>query len=103
MALVPSRHAAGGSLRPVDYLFESLDVDEPAGNGDDAVTQALEQGRRREPMVATDSPRRRRPGNAGGRRGGVHCYADHDRSTRSCLARHGQHTCHQNLGGDAYR
>jgi hypothetical protein len=26
-----------------DYLFESLDVDELAGNGDDAVTQALEQ------------------------------------------------------------
>jgi len=26
-----------------DYLFEPLDVDESAGNGDDAVTQALEQ------------------------------------------------------------
>jgi hypothetical protein len=33
----------------------------------------------------------------------VHCYADHDRSTRSCLARHGQHTCHQNLSGDTDR
>jgi hypothetical protein len=44
-----------------------------------------------------------RDGADGDVHGSVHCYADHDRSTRSCLARHGQHTCHQNLGGDTYR
>jgi hypothetical protein len=119
MALVPSRHAAGGSLRPVDYLFESLDVDESAGNGDDAVSQALEQpadeNRWSRRIVLAGVVLATLAGTAGihsgrihpavrdGAGGGVHCYADHDRSTRSCLARHGQHTCHQNLGGDTYR
>jgi hypothetical protein len=57
------------------YLFEPLEVDESAGDGDDAALPIARTTRGRQPMVAPNSPRRRRPSNACGRGGDGHCAA----------------------------
>ena len=128
--LVRSRHAAGGSPAGSTTCWSrSTSMSRPV-----TATTPLpgaRTARRREPMVATDSPHRRRPSNAAGHRGDSHGAATagpagtagiqserlhpavHDgvdgdvhggvHSTRSGLTGPGQYTCHPNIGGDTYR
>jgi hypothetical protein len=58
-----------------DYLFEPLEVDESAGDGDEVAPPGARAARRREPMVATAGLHRRPSSNDGGGRGDGHRVA----------------------------
>ena len=81
--------------RRFDYLFESLDVDESAGNGDDVTHQVPEQ--------PDDDSRWSRRIVLTGIGGALDFDADPDRSTCSGHTAHGQCTCRPYIGGGTNR